>query len=88
MSHREDEEEEFVAHDGKLKCGGQAPLSHRGRNIFPLIISSFQQSGDVVVVSWNQMRPEHPLQRILGAQGEELIQRLSSDETWLSKRHH
>lgn len=44
-------------------------------NTFPLIITNFQQSGDVSVISWNQMKTEHreSLQRILGAQREEPI---------------
>lgn len=37
-------------------------------NTFPLIITNFQQSGDVFVISWNQMKTEQreSLQRILG----------------------
>lgn len=44
-------------------------------NTFPVIITNFQQSGDVFVISWNQMKTEHgeSLQRILGAQREEPI---------------
>lgn len=72
MLHREDDEEELVAHDGNVKRW--RPTAEE-TSTFPLIITSFQQRSDVLVISWNQMKTGHreSLQRILGAHREELI---------------
>lgn len=68
MLHREDDGEELPHMTENSSAEAKRLWATGETNTFPLIITNFQQSGDVFVISWNQTKTEQreSLQRILG----------------------